>query len=244
MSTKDLSQLLITLSEAMDNPLCQTIRESLINALGIYYPQISVGANAINSFLANYNAFKLNELLNGLSSNQNSETYLNKLNTYVKSSHQNAIRVADLFRKTIDAESPKACYLYGLILGKHLDKKTEFTPDELIVCRALQNANKYDLKNFLKIMQDYCQPDAPDTEGRIVFLDGFCHIDEFNTTCDWCVYNRLFIRKILECNSEEEAGIPTDYYAVKPATVLKEYLLDVEHMENYRELSEKNITCK
>lgn len=244
MSTKVLKKILKLLSKAMNSPFHQVIPESLINALGIYYPKISVGANAINSFLANYNAFKLNELLMGLSSNQNSETYLNKLNTYVKSSHQNAIRVADLFRKTIDAESPEACYLYGLILGKHLDKKTEFTPDELIVCRALQNANKYDLKNFLKIMKKYCQPDEPDTEGRIVFPDGFCHIDEFTTTCDWCVYNRLFIRKILECNSEEEADIPTDYYAVKPATVLKEYLIDVEHMKNHRGFSEKNITCK
>ncbi|MEE0093100.1 MAG: sugar transferase, partial [Collinsella aerofaciens] len=46
------------------------------------------------------------------------------------------IIVANLFKQTVNAECPKVCVIYGLILANHLETLTEFTHEELIVCKA------------------------------------------------------------------------------------------------------------
>ena len=63
--------------------------------------------------------------------------------------------------------NPKVCVIYGLILANHLETLTEFTHEELIVCKALENATDYDLKNFKEIMENYLKPTS---NGRILLL--------------------------------------------------------------------------
>ena len=96
---------------------------------------------------------------------------MNELYNYVNSSPEKAIIVANLFKQTVNAECPKVCVIYGLILANHLETLTEFTHEELIVCKALENATDYDLKNFKEIMENYLKPTS--NGRRIVFPKDF-----------------------------------------------------------------------
>ena len=160
---------------------------------------------------------------------------LNQLYNYVVSSHERAINVANLLRKTVNAECPKVCVIYGLILANHMESNTEFTQDELIVCKALENATECDLKNFKEIMEKYLKPVSDG--NKIVFPKEFPDLDEFITTCDWAVYNRIFISRITEWGNieDEYEGFNTHYYGVKPASVLMKYIKVARQIWNYRE---------
>lgn len=226
----DLSDIENVLTNAMDNPIAKAIRSGSIGALGILHPIAGVAAGIGDNLLTEYNTYKLDQLLKGLSTDLNREKRLNELYNYVNSSQEKAISVANLFRKTVNAECPKVCIIYGLILANHMENNTEFTQDELIVCRALENATECDLKNFKEIMEKYRNGD------NIIFPKGFSKLDEFTTTCDWGVYNRLFVSHILEWEDmeDESLGIPTHYYKAKPASVLFEYIIRAHQIWNYR----------
>ena len=149
MSKKyDLTDIGNVLSEAMNNPIVEIIRSGAVGVLGLANPVIGIAGAIGNDILSKYNDLKLSYLLKGLEAESNIEKRLNQLYTYVKSSHNKALNVANLFKQTITAECPKACFLYGLIMASHLDSDTSFTYDELIVCKAIETATDYDLKNF------------------------------------------------------------------------------------------------
>ena len=226
MSQKyDLTDIGNALSEAMDNPVVEIIRSGAIGVLGLANPVLGMAVGIGNDLLSKYNNFKLSYLLSGLASGCNLEKRLNQLYTYVTSSSEKAINIANLFKQTVAAECPKACIIYGLILASHLDSDTKFTYDELIVCKALENATDYDLKNFKEIMDNYLIS-KPNGRERIVFPKGFSDIDIFTTTCDWCVYNRIFVSQMAHWEEMDEgtADVNTYYYTARPASVLLNYI--------------------
>lgn len=154
----DLTDIGNALSRVMDNPMTKIIRSGSIGVLGVVNPVAGIVGGIGNDLLSEYNTFKLGHLLNGLASGFNLERRLNELYNYVNSSPEKAIIVANLFKQTVNAECPKVCVIYGLILANHLETLTEFTHEELIVCKALENATDYDLKNFKEIMENYLKP--------------------------------------------------------------------------------------
>lgn len=129
--------------------------------------------------------------------------------------------------------NPKVCVIYGLILANHLETLTEFTHEELIVCKALENATDYDLKNFKEIMENYLKPTS--NGRRIVFPKDFADIAAFTTTCDWCVYNRIFVSRTAEWGEMEEGilDMSTYYYEANPASVLLDNINAARQTWNY-----------
>lgn len=226
----DLTDIFNVITKAMDNPWMKVICSASVDALGIKYPVAGFFADKI---LSEYSNFKLSLLLKGLSTGFGTEKRLNELYNYVNLSQENAINVANLLRKTVNAECPKACVIYGLILASHLGSNTEFTQDELIVCKALENATDRDLLNFKEIMEKYLKQAA--NGNKIVFPKEFTHLDEFITTCDWGVYNRIFISRMGEWGEMEEGSfdLTTYYYVAKPATVLMKYIKDARQTWDY-----------
>ena len=127
----------------------------------------------------------------------------------------------------------KVCVIYGLILANHLETLTEFTHEELIVCKALENATDYNLKNFKEIMENYLKPTS--NGRRIVFPKDFADIAAFTTTCDWCVYNRIFVSRTAEWGEMEEGilDMSTYYYEANPASVLLDNINAARQTWNY-----------
>ncbi len=234
MSQKyDLTDIGNALSEAMDNPVVETIRSGAVGVLGLADPVLGIAAGIGNDLLSKYNDFKLSYLLNGLASGCNLEKRLNQLYTYVTSSSEKAIKVANLFKQTVNAECPKACIIYGLIMASHLESGTKFTYDELIVCKAIESATDYDLQNFKIIMENYLK--STSNGRRVVFPENFSEISTFTTTCNWCVYNRLFVSRTAEWEETGEGtlDISTYYYEANPASVLLRYINDANQTWYY-----------
>ena len=228
----DLTDIGNALSRVMDNPMTKIIRSG-IGVLGVVNPVAGIVGGIGNDLLSEYNTFKLGHLLNGLASGFNLERRLNELYNYVNSSPEKAIIVANLFKQTVNAECPKVCVIYGLILANHLETLTEFTHEELIVCKALENATDYDLKNFKEIMENYLKPTS--NGRRIVFPKDFADIAAFTTTCDWCVYNRIFVSRTAEWGEMEEGvlDMSTYYYEANPASVLLDNINAARQTWNY-----------
>lgn len=221
------------LFEAMNTPMGQRIRSGAIGVLGITNPVAGLIANEGNNLLNDYNTFKISLLLEGFSTGLDIEKRLNELYTYVKSSSEKAIIVANLFKQTVNAECPRVCVIYGLILASHMNDNTEFSYDEIIVCKALENATDYDLNNFKEIMENYLRPIS--NGNRIEFPTGFVNLNEFETTCNWCVYNRIFISHMAGFGETEEGGFDMShyYYEAKPASVLLQYIKEAQRIWEY-----------
>lgn len=231
----NLTDIENTIIEAIDTPMTKTIRSGAIGVLGLINPVAGVIAGIGDNILSDYRTYKFSHLLNGLSSGLNLEARLNELYTYVTSSKDNAITVANLFTKTINAECPKVCFIYGLILADHMNNNTKFTQDELIVCKALENATEFDLNNFKEIMEKYLKPISDG--NRIVLPEELGKSNKFTLTCEWAVYNRLFTSHPTEWGDieEEYEGLNTQYHESKPASVLMEYIKAASQIWNYGE---------
>lgn len=229
----NFSQIQKVLCDAMDTPMTKVIRAGSVNAIGTVNPVAGVLGGIGNDLLEEYNTYKIGCLLEGLAKGLNVETGLNELYTYITSSKEKAIIVANLFKQTINAENPKVAIIYGLILANHMGNNSEFTYDELIVCKALENATDYDLNNFKQIMENYLK--EVNNGNRIVFPKEMDNIDEFTITCDWCVYNRVFVSRMPECGEMSDGVLEMDicYYTSKPAIVLLKYLKEARQVWNY-----------
>ena len=229
----DLTDIGNALQHVLETPTAKIIRSGSIGVLGVINPVAGVVGCIGDEFLSQYNTFKLSHLLDGLKTGLNLEMRLNELYNYVTSSPEKAITVANLLKQTLNSECPKVCILYGLILASHLEASTEFTHDELIVCKALENATDYDLNNFKTIMENYLVSTA--NSKRIVFPKGLDNISALTTTCDWCVYSRIFTARMPEWNEigDETLDITTYYYESTPATVLLNYINEAKRTWDY-----------
>ena len=99
----------------------------------------------------------------------------------------------------------------------------------------MENATDYDLMHFKEIMDRYLKP--ADDGMRVVFPKDFDSLAAYTTTCDWCVYNRIFVSKVLGWGKIETqtVGIETPYYEAKPAAVLLQYINAARQTWNYGE---------
>ena len=169
----------------------------------------------------------------GLASGLNVETRMNELYKYVNTSQSNAIHVADLLCKTVYSGSPMICVIYGLVLARHINPPTELTYEEMIMCKALENATDYDLRNFKEIVENYM---VRKTNGiRVEFPNGFSKIDAYKTTCDWCVYNRIFVSKMADREDMPDKALDLTlyYYEERPAVVLLDYINSAKQVWDY-----------
>lgn len=230
---KDFTDIRNALCNAMDTPMSKVVRSGSVGVLGVINPVAGVTSGVVNDILEEYNIYKLSCLLKGLANGLNTETRVNELYTYIISSEQKAMIVANLFKQTINAENPKVAVIYGLILANHMKDNTKFSYDELIVCRALENATDYDLNNFIIIMEKYLKETK--NGRRICFPKELYNYDDFTVTCDWCVYNRVFVSHMPEWGEMDEGILELDtcYYVSKPAEVLLKYLYDARRVWDY-----------
>ena len=209
--------------KVLDNPDTKIISSLFANSLNLINPTVGAVAQISNDFLSTYNNFKLACLLKGLASNLCIEERLNELYNYVNSSSEKAICVANLFKQTINAECPKACVIYGLILASHLNSNTNFSHEELIICKALENATDFDLNNFKDIMEKYIE-DTPNGK-KVVLPNNISTSNTYTITCDWCIYNRIFVSSLFEVDeANEELYTKICYYIKEPASVLLKYI--------------------
>lgn len=223
----------------LSDPNAEFVRSGAVGVADIVDPALGAAAGVGNAILSSYNDFKLNYLLKGLSCGLNVEKRQNQLYTYVTSSVEKAVIVANTFRRTINAETPKVCILYGMILADHLDDDTTFTNDELIVCRALEGATDFDLENFKVVMEKFLKPSLSESENvgdcQVSFPKDFDRETEYNTTCDWCVYNRLFTsHEPVWQGVEDTVFLDENYYATNAAVVLMEYIHKARPIWDYQ----------
>ena len=86
-------------------------------------------------------------------------------------------------------------------------------------------------------MEKYLKSDSD--ENRIVFPKDFSNLKEFTITCDWGVYNRIFIFRSLQWEKMRDTTLEiyTNYYEAK--TCIGSYELHKKSnsdMELWREL--------
>lgn len=226
----DLTDIQKVITKALDNPMANLISSGVIGLIEISNPVAGTIAGLGNEVLSNYYTFKISHLLTGLSTGLDIEKKLNELYNFVNSSPKKAITVANLLRQTINAECPKVCVIYGRILADHMVDNTDFVYDELIVCKALENATDYDLKNFKEIMDKYTRKAS---NGNVIeFPKGSSKFLEFKTTCDWGVYNRIFVTR-LGGVANETIDLDLHYYVTEVASLLLKYINDVQNIMSY-----------
>ena len=229
---KDLTDVIDAIQNTLDTSVGDVCKELAVSAISITNPMLGT---AINLGLQHFNEIKLRLLLRGLASDQNIETRLNQLYAYVKGSATRAFAVANTFRETIAANSPHICMLYGIILSKHLgSKESDFSQDDIIVCRALENASDYDLDIYKELMT-HCVT----KEKEIAYRKQ--DKKRYDITCVWCANNRLFtkngyIHAELSGNYDDipdEMIINTHYHIESAAVLLYELIKELEQVWNY-----------
>lgn len=224
----ELADIKKAILDNLNTPTGKVVETACVSISSAVNPVVGGIMGIGSSFLSEYDNFKFDLLLKGLSSGLNTETHLNELYNYVNAGQDNAIAVANMFRKTINAESPKTCIIYGLILSDIINNKTYLSQDELMICRALENATDYDLDIFKEIMGKYMKETENGTR-TVVFPKDFELIKEYLSTCDWAVYNRIFISnqnsQLGELKQEEEMlDLNIHYYESSPAPILLGYI--------------------
>lgn len=232
MGNYNLRNILSKIMEKMDKPELRMFRDIAVDVVSIYNPVIGVAAETTNKFISDYSTYKLTLLLKGLSSNSNMEKRMNELYNYITKSDENTINIANVFKKTINAESPKACLIYGLIVAKHLDNDENFTQEELLVCKALENGTDQDLCLFKDIMERFVSK-VEDEGESIILPQDLENRGRYINTCDWCVYNRIFVMENVKF-VDPTLKYGKYYYASAPANILLKYIDDLHRIWNYQ----------
>lgn len=235
---KKLSDVEQKLIQVITSQECEAVRDIAISITGAINPPAGVGTSVANSLLKQYNDYKIKLLLTGLSRKLNIEKQINELYNFVASSAERAITVANLFKQTINAESPKVCVIYGIILSERIGEKTDFTHEELILCKALENATDYDVCNFKEMMKNHVRVNS---EGKrtVAYLDIEPKQQEkYIITCDWAVYNRIFREENAEFGDIDDEGYSsmltgTFYIVTEIADLLFEKIEDVQQIWKY-----------
>ena len=235
---EDVSKKII---EMINSPEAVIGRDVSIELLSSINPLLGVAGSAVNSFLNEFDNYKVNQLLVGLASGLNGEKKINELYNYIVSSHERAFTIGNIFRQAINAQTPKVCVLYGHIISNHIgEKEKSFTQEELIVCNALISATDFDIKNF-KTLMDSCVRKDENGIRKISYSKDDKDVLEIqntlNATCYWCVYNRIFSSNPMQFFSidGEKFNIDTSFCVESPADVLLKYITAVQQILNYDE---------
>ncbi len=224
--------------EKLNKTETEIAKNVVSEVVDVINPIAGVSVATFNTFLSNFDECKINHLLYGLSRGLDMEKQINELYNYVCSSSARAFIVGNIFKETLAAESLKVCVILGYIISKHLDNKSDFTRDELIVCKALENANDYDLENF-EILMKNCVREEKDGRKKIIYdIDDPEVISGYELTCEWCVYNRMFTEEVTEWEeiTDESPNIldlSTHYYIKKTTDILVDLINDVKQIWDY-----------
>lgn len=142
-------------------------------------PCVGVALGAIKGIITITDEIKIRNILKGLSSGLNVETYTNELTSYVSKNEDNAFRVADTLRKALLSDSTVVCVLMGRILGDHINRGARYDYADRVVVHALESAIDEDIITFRKMVSEI------DSEGKLKVRS------EFDMCIDWCISNRL-----------------------------------------------------
>lgn len=216
------------------------MRETGAAVLSVSNPLLGAAATVGNTFLNNFNELKLRRLILGLSSGINIEQRMNELYNYATSSSQRAYAVGNVLKEAIASESPHVCELYGMILSKHIgENQTDFSWKELIVCRALESANDYDLNVFKEIMTNCIK--ETDHGTQIIYPRD--RADEFEIACQWGLYNRLFTNGMVQggdvilfgggAAENDSDFVKSNFYVESPAFLLSELISELRRIWDY-----------
>lgn len=236
-----LEEILTIINEALNSPQGRSIRNVAPDVIALSDPVAAVVVKGINSFIDEFDNYKLNNLLLGLSSNLDTEKKLNELYNYVKSNPDRAFKVGNIFKQNINSATPVVGVLYGHIISNHIgENEHDFSQNELIVCNALSTATDFDIKNF-KVLMDKCVKVGPE-ENRFIGYpldDNDIQKDILNleTTCSWCAYNRIFQYSPMRWSSfdKNEKVQVSNYVVLNPADILYEYVKGIGRVVKYGE---------
>lgn len=234
-NNKTLLDIIHYLCQEFDTVENQFIKDTLLSVLEAASPPIGAVASCTDQFIQKFNEIKLHWLLRGLSSGLNMEKQTNDLFCYVKSSNERAYLVANTLKKCLAAETPKACVIYGMILARHLGDDNDFTQNELIVCKALENATDQDLVNFMEIMGQYVDIDT-NHRRRVFFKDAdSAKVLRLRSTCDWCAYNRIFITEVyMTIHVFDRDKNASEYFVTDVSDILYDLVNDVQQIWDYK----------
>ena len=212
------------------------VKDIAIIGMECMNPMYGVSAHVGDTFLSKFDEFKLKHLLLGLNKEDNVEKRINELYRYVSSSGHKAYQVGNILKETLAAESPKACVILGIILARNIDKQTDFSREDLIVSKAVENANDFDLDNFKDLMKN-CIQRQDDGKRRVVYnTKDIKKITEYDMTCKWGIYNRLFTKSDMEWEAFGNATLnitPSQYYVENPADILIGLIDEVQQIWEY-----------
>lgn len=225
------------ITEAFSATEMEPVRDTIISVIGLTNPVAGVGLAAIDSAMKQYNDYRLRLLLMGLAAGNSVEKRISQLYNFVRSSPERAIEVANILKKTINAESPKVCVIYGMVLAEHAADKSAFSQTELILCKALENATDYDIRNFKTIMEKCI------VTNKLGFRVVKCRMEElkkYEYTCQWAAYNRIFKLETAdfgELSSEDGEYEPlimdTGYQVTEIADLLMEKIRKIQQVLSY-----------
>ncbi len=204
--------------------------ETGIVATGVSFANPGVGAAiAIAKETASaVDQWRMNWLIKGLSTRLNQEKQINLLYQYVRNNKENAFWVASSFRKVSLMESPIAITALGVLLSKKISSDQPFSQNDAIASKALENATDWDLKRFIEIMKLYVD------DKKNISIPTELMAEKYESTCNWGLYNRLFIAKYGEYDEETE-GLTLDstYKAASPAYCLLAQLNEIKQVFDY-----------
>lgn len=188
-------------------------------------------AAAADEFITFGNSLRLSYLLKGLAAGKDPEKQVEKFRRYIEENQEHAQQAEGMLRKALLAESERVSCLYGLILAEHLDEQP-YSNNELIVCRALVNATDYDIWIFQNIMNSYLTDKQP---PEVKIPASVPQADDYISTCDWCVYNRIFSGSLgwHDFGNEDEKESWLTYSPMKPAYILNDYLTRLDKFMSY-----------
>lgn len=239
----NLKKIANELNKKMNEPELSLVKDIVISGSEVIDPVMGFFLNAGNSIISKFNEINLKYLLLGLSINLDMEKKINQLYDYAKSDSKKAYQLANVLKETIVSKSPKSCVIMGLVLAKNIDEAKDFSREDLIVCRALENATDYDLENFYEIMKNHVETIIDGTIKIVFNSQDSDNIYDYNMTCKWAVYNRLFSERVLEW-----AGFPvseetieneySNFYVDKPAEVLFDLIRKAQQILKYNNKNE------
>ena len=134
--------------------------------------------------------YKLNAIIKGLAEENNVETKMNELYSFVSKSKEHAFVVSEYFRKAMLSSSPIVCCIMGILLAKLAGENRKPTQEEAIIMRAISSFTDYDIQYFYEIMTSDCI--IENEYGKRYIDTSMLPLAEYEMTLDICKSSRIF----------------------------------------------------
>lgn len=202
------------------------------SVLGVFDPALSGMLATFRTVANSADEIKLEQMIKGLASDNNREKRINEIYNFVKDSKEKAFLVSDLFRKTLLANTPIVCCIYGIILGDIMDDNCKLNYETMIVFSALQTATDYEIEFFLDIMHRCIKENG---EINIEVITGENNTQFYDMVLQWGGNNRIFR---IETSKFEDGVMSTGefYYSTTRAILLLEYINQAKRLLYYENI--------